>query len=339
MFNDFKVLDEGPVYVQLKKYVQDMIVKGHLLEHQKLPSTRELSKLLTVSRNTVLNAYAELEQDGIIYAVKGKGHFVGKVTTLKTSSIIEMDWKKRLNDTTLLADEIDLIRQDIHWQKGMISFISIAPEEKLFDVENFKRAFLTRMSIEGDIVLNYGYAKGYKPLIDYLLGYMEMKGVDISNKDIMITNGFTEGLDILLSSFAKKSGRVLCENPTHHAALKLFRMHGLDIHGIDMSDDGVDIGQVEQDLAEKQFDFAYFIPSYHNPTGIVTSSEKRNAIFQLFSKYQIPIVEDGFNEELRYTGSHLAPLIAFSGSGNNIVYIGSFSKILFPGLRVGWILA
>jgi len=339
LFNDFKVLDEGPVYVQLKKYVQDMIVKGHLLEHQKLPSTRELSKLLTVSRNTVLNAYAELEQDGIIYAVKGKGHFVGKVTTLKTSSIIEMDWKKRLNDTTLLADEIDLIRQDIHWQKGMISFISIAPEEKLFDVENFKRAFLTRMSIEGDIVLNYGYAKGYKPLIDYLLGYMEMKGVDISNKDIMITNGFTEGLDILLSSFAKKSGRVLCENPTHHAALKLFRMHGLDIHGIDMSDDGVDIGQVEQDLAEKQFDFAYFIPSYHNPTGIVTSSEKRNAIFQLFSKYQIPIVEDGFNEELRYTGSHLAPLIAFSGSGNNIVYIGSFSKILFPGLRVGWILA
>lgn len=107
----------------------------------------------------MLNAYAELELDGIIYAVKGKGHFIGKVTTLKTSSI-EIDWKQRLNETTLLADEIDLIRQDIHWKKGMISFTSIAPpEEKLFDVENFKRAFLTRMSIEGDIVLNYGYAR------------------------------------------------------------------------------------------------------------------------------------------------------------------------------------
>lgn len=104
----------------------------------------------------------------------------------------------------------------------MISFTSIAPEEKLFDVENFKRAFLTRMSIEGDIVLNYGYAKGYKPLIDHLLSYMEMKGVDISNKDILITNGFTEGLDILLSSLAKKSGRVLCENPTHHAKIEAF---------------------------------------------------------------------------------------------------------------------
>ncbi|WP_285395841.1 PLP-dependent aminotransferase family protein [Lysinibacillus sp. fls2-241-R2A-57] len=338
MFNDFKLIDDRPVYVQLKDYLKEMIVKGHLLEHQKLPSTRELSKLLSVSRNTVLNAYADLEQEGIIYAMKGKGNFVGKVATLKTPSI-ELNWKGRLNKATLLADEIDLMRQDIHWEKGMISFNSVAPEEKLFDVENFKRAFLTRMSLEGDIVLNYGYAKGYKPLIEYLLHYMEMKGVDISNKDILITNGFTEGLDILLSSLAKRSGRVICENPTHHAALKLFRLHGLEIHGIDMRDDGIDICQVEKSLSKKEFDFAYLIPSYHNPTGIVTSSEKRNEIINLFSKHEIPIVEDGFNEELRYSGSHFAPLMTFIGAGNNVIYISSFSKILFPGLRVGWILA
>lgn len=313
-------------------------MKGHLLEHQKLPSTRELSKLLSVSRNTVLNAYADLEQEGMIYAVKGKGNFVGKVETLKASSV-EFNWKERLNNVTLLADELDLMKQDIHWEKGMISFNSVAPEEKLFDVENFKRAFLTRMSLEGDVVLNYGYAKGYKPLIEYLLHYMKMKGVDISNKDILITNGFTEGMDILLSSLAKKSGRVICENPTHYAALKLFRLHGFDIHGIDMKDDGIDIEQVKKSLSEKEFDFAYLIPSYHNPTGIVTSSEKRAEIIRLFSQYQIPIVEDGFNEELRYSGSHLAPLMTFIGEGNNVIYISSFSKILFPGLRVGWIVA
>lgn len=338
MFNDFKLIDERPVYIQLKDYLKEMIMRGHLLEHQKLPSTRELSKLLSVSRNTVLNAYADLEQEGIIYAVKGKGNFVRKVETLKASSI-EFNWKERLNNVTLLADELDLMKQDNHWEKGMISFNSVAPEEKLFDVENFKRAFLTRMSLEGDIVLNYGYAKGYKPLIEYLLHYMEMKGINISNKDILITNGFTEGLDILLSSLAKKSGRVICENPTHHAALKLFRLHGFDIHGIDMKDDGIDIEQVEKSLSKKEFDFAYLIPSYHNPTGIVTSSEKRTEIIRLFSQYQIPIVEDGFNEELRYSGAHLAPLMTFIGDGNNVIYISSFSKILFPGLRVGWILA
>ncbi|MFT9816782.1 PLP-dependent aminotransferase family protein [Lysinibacillus sp. NPDC056185] len=338
MFNDFKLNDDRPVYIQLKDYLKEKIVKGHLLEHQKLPSTRELSKLLSISRNTVLNAYADLEQEGMIYAVKGKGNFVGKVETLKASSV-EFNWKERLNNVTLLADELDLMKQDIHWEKGMISFNSVAPEEKLFDVENFKRAFLTRMSLEGDVVLNYGYAKGYKPLIEYLLHYMEMKGVDTSNKDILITNGFTEGLDILLSSLSKKSGRVICENPTHHAALKLFRLHGFDIHGIDMKDDGIDIEQVKKSLSEKDFDFAYLIPSYHNPTGIVTSSEKRAEIIRLFSQYQIPIVEDGFNEELRYSGSHLAPLMTFIGEGNNVIYISSFSKILFPGLRVGWILA
>ncbi|MEI4801843.1 PLP-dependent aminotransferase family protein [Bacillus sp. NPDC077411] len=338
MFNDFKLVDNRPVYIQLKDYLKKMIMKGHLLEHQKLPSTRELSKLLLISRNTVLTAYADLEQEGLIYAIKGKGNFVGKVKTAKTPSI-ELNWKEKVNEVTLLADELDLMKHGVRWKKGMISFNSIAPDEKLFDVENFKRAFLTRMSIEGDIVLNYGYAKGYKPLIDYLLHYMEMKGVDISNKDILITNGFTEGLDILLSSLAKKSGRIICENPTHHAALKLFRLYGLDIYGIEMKDDGIDICEVEKILSEMDFDFAYLIPSYHNPTGIVTSSEKRTEIMKLFSKYQIPIVEDGFNEELRYSGSHLAPLLTFAGSGNNVIYISSFSKILFPGLRVGWILA
>ncbi|MCM3738444.1 PLP-dependent aminotransferase family protein [Bacillus cytotoxicus] len=338
MFNDFKFDDNRPVYVQLKDHLKKMIMKGHLLEHQKLPSTRELSKLLAVSRNTVLTAYADLEQEGLIYAIKGKGNFVGEIETSKNPSI-ELNWKEKINEVTLLADELDLMKHGVRWEKGMISFNSIAPDEKLFDVENFKRAFLTRMSIEGDIVLNYGYAKGYRPLIDYLLHYMEMKGVDISNKDILITNGFTEGLDILLSSLAKKSGRIICENPTHHAALKLFRLHGFDIHGIEMKDDGIDIDQVEKSLSKMDFDFAYLIPSYHNPTGIVTSSEKRTEIMKLFSKHQIPIVEDGFNEELRYSGSHLAPLMTFAGPGNNVIYISSFSKILFPGLRVGWMLA
>jgi len=76
VFNDFKLIDDRPVYIQLKDYLKEKIMKGHLLEHQKLPSTRELSKLLSISRNTVLNAYADLEQEGIIYAVKGKGNFV-----------------------------------------------------------------------------------------------------------------------------------------------------------------------------------------------------------------------------------------------------------------------
>ena len=338
VFNDFKIIEGRPVYIQLKEYLKRMITNGHLLENQKLPSTRELSSLLSISRNTVLTAYADLEQEGLIYAVKGKGNFVSQVETFNAPSI-QLNWKDKINEQTFLADELDLMKHGVRWNHDMISFNSIAPDEKLFDVENFKRAFLNRMAIEGNIVLNYGYAKGYKPLIKYLLHYMEIKGVDIRNKDILITNGFTEGLDLLLSSLNKKHGRIICENPTHHTALKLFRLHGFDIEGIEMDDDGIDVSKLESFLSKKEYDFAYLIPSYHNPTGIVTSSKKRKEIMELFSAYQLPIVEDGFNEELRYSGSHLAPLAAFSGIGNNVIYISSFSKILFPGLRVGWILA
>ncbi|MCE4048571.1 PLP-dependent aminotransferase family protein [Bacillus sp. Au-Bac7] len=338
VFNDFKLVEGRPVYIQLKEYLKRMITNGHLVEHQKLPSTRELSSELFISRNTVLTAYADLEQEGLIYAVKGKGNFVSRVETFKSPSI-QVNWAEKLSEQTLLAEKHDLMKHGVRRNKDVISFNSIAPDEKLFDVENFKRAFLNRMAIEGDVVLNYGYAKGYKPLIDYLLHYMEVKGVDIKDKDILITNGFTEGLDILLSSLNRKQRRIICENPTHHSALKLFRMHGYEIDGIDMEDDGINIDMLEDLLAKNNYDFAYLIPSYHNPTGIVTSSEKRKKIMELYSAYQIPIVEDGFNEELRYSGAHLAPLAAFAGNGNNVIYTSSFSKILFPGLRVGWILA
>ena len=91
-----------------------------------------------------------------------------------------------------------------------------------------------------------------------------------------------------------------------------------------MHEDGIDTNEVEKSLREKDFDFAYLIPSYHNPTGIVTSSEKRTELMRLFSKYNVPIIEDGFNEELRYSGSHLAPLLTFAGAGNNVIYISSF---------------
>lgn len=338
MFNDFKLNQGRPVYIQLKEYLKRMITNGHLLENQKLPSTRELSVSLAISRNTVLTAYADLEQEGLIYAVKGKGNFVKSVETSKTPSI-EVNWQEKMSEQALLAENLDLMKHGVRRRNQMISFNSIAPDEKLFDVENFKRAFLNRMAIEGDIVLNYGYAKGYKPLIEFLLHYMEVKGVDIKDKDILITNGFTEGLDIILSSLNKKNGRIICENPTHHSALKLFRMHGYEIDGIDMEDDGMDISMLQSLLTKNNYDFAYLIPSYHNPTGIVTSSEKRKKMMELFSAYQVPIVEDGFNEELRYSGAHLAPLAAFAGSGNNVIYTSSFSKILFPGLRVGWVLA
>ncbi|RXZ76720.1 PLP-dependent aminotransferase family protein [Paenibacillaceae bacterium] len=339
MFNNFEPAKDRPVYIQVKDYVKRLIIEGALQPHQKLPSTRELGELLNVSRNSVIAAYAELEEDGFAYTVQGKGSYVAAALGGKTAPSWQINWQERINAHARMAESLDLMKHGIRAQKGAISFTSIAPDEKLFDMGNVKRAFMDRMAVEGDVLLNYGYAKGYKPLMDYLLAYMHHKGVNLDGKDILITNGFTEGFDIVLSALGKQSGNVLCENPTHNTAIKNLKLHGFDITGIPMEHGGINMEKLEQALAGQTYDCAYFVPSYHNPTGIVMSPEKRLELMRLMSQYRIPVIEDGFNEELRYTGAHVSPLIAAAGSGNSVIYLGSFSKVLFPGLRVGWVLA
>ena len=101
----------------------------------------------------------------------------------------------------------------------------------------------------------------------------------------------------------------------------------------------MDLDALEKSLKSTNPKLGYLIPSYNNPTGIVTKTERRNDIYKLFMKYEVPIIEDGFNEELLYTSSPINPIASLCGSGNGVIYIGSLSKILFTGLRIGWITA
>ncbi|WP_339254291.1 PLP-dependent aminotransferase family protein [Paenibacillus sp. FSL P2-0136] len=342
MFKDFKLIAGRPVSIQVKDYMKHLIIKSALQGGQKLPSTRELSTLLKVSRNSVISAYEGLEDDGFAYTVQGQGSYVAQGAAAQNGAEAApwtLDWTERLSSQALLAEELDIMKRGIRAEKGTISFTSIAPDERLFDLDHVRRAFLERMSVEGNVLLNYGYAKGYKPLIDYLKQYMEHKGVDLRGKDLLITNGFTEGFDLVLSALGKRHGTVVCENPTHHTAIKNLKLHGFGIHGVTMERDGIHLGELKQALEARQYDCAYLVPSYHNPTGIVMSPEKRQRLMKLMQDYNVPVIEDGFNEELRYSGAHVAPLIAAAGGGNGVVYLGSFSKVLFPGLRVGWVLA
>lgn len=338
IFSSFEINDKEKIHVQIEKHIKDNIEKGILKKGSKLPSTREVSKFLSISRNSVILAYELLESEGIIESVKGKGTFV-LVESKSSKGALHVDWEEMITDYANICEELDIVKNELPWKKGMISFKSIAPDESLFDLEEFKRAFLSVFSLEGDKLLNYGYAKGYKPLIDYLKEYMRKKGVDVENKDILITNGFTEGFDILLSTLTNKGDTIVCEEPTHNTAIKIMKSHGLNIESVKMDYDGINTKLLDETLDKCKAKLVYLIPSYHNPTGIVMKGEKRQEVYEICEKHKIPILEDGFNEELLYSSSHVAPLASLCGSGNGIVYIGSFSKILFPGLRIGWILA
>ena len=343
LFSDLKLNEDEPIYIQIKNYIDAMINKGLIPNNSKLPSTRELSQFLNVSRNSIISAYEELKSEGIIYSVSGKGTFENHKNIIsKNSWNINFDLLE--NEYSKIANKMDIVKSEIPWRSDLISFKSISPDGELFDIDEVKKSFLNRISLEGHKILNYGYAKGYKPLIDYLLSYMNIKGVDTSNKDILITNGFTEGLDIILSSFTEKGDYIICENPTHNTAIKIFKSLGLNIIGIDINKNGIDFNKFKEDLYKIKLDksikikFAYITPSYHNPTGIVMSPEDRYKFYNIMKENNIAIIEDGFNEELLYTSSHIFPIASLDNLNNGVIYIGSFSKILFPGIRIGWIL-
>lgn len=338
LFSDFKIDNNESIYIQIENHIKDNIERGLLLKNSKLPSTRELSKFLGVSRNSVIMAYENLEAEGIIKTLKGKGTYIA-LEKEKSTVDYNIDWNNYVNDYGRACNDMDILKTELPWKKGMISFKSIAPEENLFDIEEVKRAFLNSLSMEGNKLLNYGYAKGYKPLIDYLKSYMSGKGIDINGKDILITNGFTEAFDIVVSSLCNEGDSIICENPTHNTAIKIMKAHKINIIGVPMDNEGILIDKLENALRDNKPKLGYIIPSYHNPTGIVTKGVRREALLKVFEKYKVPIIEDGFNEELLYSSSHVPALASFASGSNGIIYLGSFSKILFPGLRLGWIMA
>lgn len=339
IFSDINFNKSEPIYIQIKSHIEDLICKGLIPNKSKLPSTRELSQILGVSRNSVVLAYEELKSQNVIYSVNGKGTFVNS-DNLSDSNPWKFNWNATISSYAQTANDLDIVKTELPWEKGIISFKSISPKGELFDIDEFKKSFLSRLSLEGHKLLNYGYAQGYKPLIEYLTNYMSSKGVDTTGKDILITNGFTEGFDIVLSSFTTTGDSIICENPTHNTAIKIMKSHGLNIIGVDMDKDGINLSMLNDKITSNaNIKFAYTIPSYHNPTGIVSKPENRYEFYKIMKRYNIPIIEDGFNEELLYTSSHLCPISSLDSKNNGVIYIGSFSKILFPGIRIGWILA
>jgi len=338
IFSNLNINKDEPIYIQIERHIKQGIKNGELKKDSKLPSTREVSKFLNISRNSVISAYEELESIGIITTKRGIGTFIS-IESENENYEYNVDFSKRINNYANTLKKFDIIKSELPYQKGMISFKSISPESHLFNLDDFKRSLLDAWTYEEANLLNYGYAKGYKPLIDHFLDYMRDKRVDTEGKDILVTNGFTEAFDIIISSLTNNGDIILCEEPTHNTALKIMKAYGLKVIQVKMDKEGLDLISLENALNKYGPKFGYLIPSYNNPTGIVTKTERRKEIYKLFRKYSVPIIEDGFNEELLYSSSPIDPIASLCGTGNGVIYIGSLSKILFPGLRIGWIFA
>ncbi len=227
-------------------------------------------------------------------------------------------------------------------QPDVISLAGGLPAPELFPVDEYRRAFEWVLETDGAQALQYGPSEGYRPLRQLLAQRLNRFGIACQADDIIITNGSQQALDLLGKVLLNPGDSVLVEKPTYLGALQAFNQYQPTYVAVEMDDDGMRVDQVERalqaDRGRGRIKFIYALPNFQNPTGRSLSFERRYRLVQIANEYGVPIIEDDPYGELRYEGQHLPTLKALDREGV-VIYLGTFSKILAPGFRLGWIVA
>ena len=222
---------------------------------------------------------------------------------------------------------------------SVISFAGGNPNEVTFPVRELEAISAKLYAENPAAFLQYGITEGYAPLRQATLERMRRKyNIGGSNDDIMIVTGGQEAIDLALKTFTNEGDTVICENPSFVGALNDIRSYRQKLVGIPVDNDGMDINALEEALrTEKNVKLIYTIPTYQNPTGTTMSLERRRQIYELAVKYDVLILEDSPYFELRYDGEQLPSIKSFDTTGH-VLFCGSYSKVVSPGLRVGFII-
>ncbi len=188
--------------------------------------------------------------------------------------------------------------------------------------------------------LQYSVTEGYTPLRAQISAYMKEKhNVGRDFDDILITSGAQQVMDLAAKSLCNEGDTVICEAPSFIGSLNTFRSYNAHLRGIPMEQDGMNMTELEKALKEEtRVRFIYTIPNFQNPSGITMSMEKRKQLYALAKKYSVLILEDNPYGDLRFRGEHIAPIKSFDEDGL-VIYAGTFSKVISPGMRVGYAIA
>lgn len=221
----------------------------------------------------------------------------------------------------------------------IISFAGGMPAPEVFPVEAMRRATDRVYREAGRTALQYGTTDGYLPLRQKIAERQRREGIDCTADDVLIISGSQQGLDLSGKIFLNRGDLVVCEDPTYTAALSAFRAYECGFLPIETDEDGMLLDDLREKLEKNpRASMIYVIPTFQNPTGRTWSLERRKGLLALAEEFGLPIVEDNPYGELRYEGEAIPPLKAMDKKGI-VAYMGTFSKILCPGLRLGWITA
>ncbi len=326
--------DGGPKGKQVVTQVQALIARGALKPGEALPSTRLLAEQLGLHRSTVAAAYQDLWAQGCLDLRPGAQPRVrprGGLIPAPPAGAPGFPWEARLAELGRLP------RRPVR-PEGAVSFADFTMDPRLMPVAAFERSLRSVLRRRGPEVLAYGDPQGQPGFRALLAARMAQHGVAAAPEEILVTHGSQQALELVLRGVARPGDAVLVETPTYNQFLRLLGLLGLRALAVPEGPGGPDFAALEALVRRERPALAYVMPSFRNPTGRSLDPAQRERLLALCGAAGLPILEDGFTEEMKYFGRAIQPLKALDRSGL-VIYAGTFSKILFPGLRLGWIAA
>jgi 2-aminoadipate transaminase len=219
---------------------------------------------------------------------------------------------------------------------GIISFAGGAPDPNLFPKAELAEIAKEILETEGNTALQYGITEGYAPLRAWVKERLQNQGILQKDDDVIIVSGGQQGIDLCSKAVINPGDGVVCEEPSFIGGLNCFRSYNAELYGVPMESDGLDTDKLEELLKkQKNIKLLYTISTFQNPSGITSSLEKRKKIIELAEKYDFLIYEDNPYGELRFSGDEVPTIKSLDKTGR-VIYFGSFSKILAPGMRLGF---
>lgn len=332
-----------PLYEQIASFFRERCRSGGFPAGMRLPSARILAEELDVSRITTESAYAELEAEAVVERRRGSGTFVAARAAAnadRQGELLPPAWQRRVfadiaraGPRLVAGGGLGIERDD-----RLIDLSSGIADPSLFPAAAFRKALGKALAEGGEDALGYGDPRGFLPFRESVARVLSSRGIDARPDEIVVTSGSQEG--ILLSALlaCPRGGRAIVESPTYAATAGLFRSLGLELVPIPVDEGGMRIDALEEALRQSRPSLIYTMPNFQNPTGASLDGGRRKSLVALAERYAVPILEDDYVGDLRYEGRDLPALVSL-GTPGAVIYTGTFSKLLAPGLRIGYVLA
>jgi DNA-binding transcriptional MocR family regulator len=333
--------DRTPLYRQIVRQIRDKILSGQLPSGYHLPPERKLAEDLSVTRATVKTAYDELKAQGLLDARVGRGTVVAaaKHPLPETAFRRSVVWSHYFRDDRLRpADPLVRDLLDVSLRPGAISLAVGLPSAEHVPLQLFEQTVGDLVHEAGSQILLQSPTEGHLPLRSAMSEWLSHRGIRSSTEEVMILSGSQQGVHLASRVFLNPGDIVIVEAPTYFGALGVFRRAGVHLISVPVDEHGMQVEVLATLLRHQRPKLIYVQPTFQNPSSSVLSLERRFHLLQLIASYGIPVLEDDTYSELRYEGDSLPSLKALDTSGL-VMCLGTFSKILFPGIRLGWLIA